>query len=289
MLNRGFTVEGLMVSYMPRYSVCKSNAGTIQQRCRFFGYKRNYLDSCRVYLPNDSIVEYCEYVEHEEIMRTHLQKSSLAEFEQVLILDKTLNATRNNILSVDLVKSKLSGWRQLNALQHIEENTLSVKDFLNNHTFKNFHDYKTADRNHRYVKLDIKQAIEFLKDFKLSNMPDALRKSSTIQYLRYLADKKGIKHAYIFEMAFAVEKGRERSLEGTSGQLKINNIFSGRSPGVTETYPGDKGIKFEDSICIQIHKIKLKHASMMWDKRLIYTLGIYYPEDFAHSFVGVAK
>lgn len=289
MLNRGFTVEGLMVSYMPRYSVGKSNADTIQQRCRFFGYKRNYLDSCRVYLPNDSIVEYCEYVEHEEIMRTNLQKSSLAEFEQILILDKTLNATRNNILSVDLVKSKLNGWRQLNALQHIEENTLFVKDFLDNHTFKNFHDYKTADRNHRYAKLDIKQVIEFLKDFKLSNMPDALRKSSTIQYLRYLADKKGIKHAYIFEMAFAVEKGRERSLEGASGQLKINNIFSGRSTSGTTIYPGDKGIKFEDSICIQIHKIKLKHASMMWDKRLIYTLGIYYPEDFAHSFVGVAK
>lgn len=289
MLNRGFTVEGLMVSYMPRYSVGKSNADTIQQRCRFFGYKRNYLDSCRVYLPNDSIVEYCEYVEHEEIMRTNLQTSSLAEFEQILILDKTLNATRNNILSVDLVKSKLNGWRQLNALQHIEENTLFVKDFLDNHTFKNFHDYKTADRNHRYAKLDIKQVIEFLKDFKLSNMPDALRKSSTIQYLRYLADKKGIKHAYIFEMAFAVEKGRERSLEGASGQLKINNIFSGRSTSGTTIYPGDKGIKFEDSICIQIHKIKLKHASMMWDKRLIYTLGIYYPEDFAHSFVGVAK
>ncbi len=289
MLNRGFTVEGLMVSYMPRYSVGKSNADTIQQRCRFFGYKRNYLDSCRVYLPNDSIVEYCEYVEHEEIMRTNLQTSSLAEFEQVLILDKTLNATRNNILSVDLVKSKLNGWRQLNALQHIEENTLFVKDFLQNHTFKNFYDYKTADRNHRYIKLDIKQAIEFLKDFKLSNMPDALRKSSTIQYLRYLSDKKGIKHAYIFEMAFAVEKGRERTLEGSSGQLKINNIFSGRSTSGTETYPGDKGIKFEDSICIQIHKIKLKHASMMWGNKVVYTLGIYYPENFAHSFVGVAK
>ena len=291
MLNRGFTVEGLMVSYMPRYSIGKSNADTIQQRCRFFGYKQNYLDTCRVYLPNDSIMEYCEYVEHEEIMRTNLQKSSLQEFEQVLILDRTLNATRNNILSVDLVKSKLNGWRQLNALQHIEENTAFVKDFLDNQTFTNFQDFKTADRNHRYAKIEIKRAIEFLKDFKLSNMPDALRKSSTIQYLRYLADKQEIKHAYIFEMAFEVEKGRERSLEGSNNQLKINNIFSGRSTSGTDTYPGDKGIKFEDSICIQIHKIKLKHASMsmLWDKKVIYTLGIYYPEDFAHSFVGIAK
>jgi hypothetical protein len=37
------------------------------------------------------------------------------------------------------------------------------------------------------------------------NMPDALRKSSTIQYLRFLADKKDIKHAYIFEMSYAYD------------------------------------------------------------------------------------
>jgi len=50
MLNRGFTIEGLMVSYMPRYTAGKPNADTIQQRCRFFGYKQNYIDGCRVYL-----------------------------------------------------------------------------------------------------------------------------------------------------------------------------------------------------------------------------------------------
>jgi hypothetical protein len=289
MLNRGFTVEGLMVSYMPRYSIGKSNADTIQQRCRFFGYKQNYLQTCRVFLPLDSILEYREYVTHEEIMRTNLQNSTLEEFEQILVLEDTLNATRNNILSKDLVKSKLNGWRQINALQHIEENTAFVKDFLKKQNFKNFQDYGTADRNHRYVKIDIQKAIEFLKDFKLSNMPDALRKSSTIQYLRYLADKKGIEYAYIFEMAFGVEQGRERSLVFENDRLKINNIFSGRSTSGTDTYPGDKGVKFEDSLCIQIHKIKLKHSSMQWDKKVIYTLGIYYPEDFAHSFIGIAK
>lgn len=289
MLNRGYTVEGLTVSYMPRYSVGKSNADTIQQRCRFFGYKRNYLDSCRVYLPTDSIEEYVEYVEHEEIMRTMLKEKTLEEFEQLLILSNAMNPTRNNILSTDLVKHKLSGWRQMNALQHVDENLIFMNDFLSSETFKNFKNYGTPDRNHRYVKLEIKKAIEFLKDFKIANMPDALRKSSTIQYLRYLADKKGIKYAYIFELAFAVTGGRERSLDTTSGKMKISNIFSGRSTTGSEVYPGDKGIRFEDSICIQVHKIKLKHSSMLWDKKLVYTLGIYYPEDFAHSFVGIGK
>lgn len=289
MLNRGYTIEGLAVSYMPRYSIGKSNADTIQQRCRFFGYKRNYLDSCRVFIPLDSTIEYREYVKHEEIMRNMLKANTLERAEQLLILDSSMNPTRNNILSADVVSHKLSGWRQMNALQQIEENISLVSDFLSSQTFTDFKNFGTPDRNHRYVKLEIEKVIEFLKDFKIMNMPDALRKSSTIQYLRYLADKQELKHAYIFEMSYAVVNGRERSLDTEKDVLKISNIFSGRSTSGSQTYPGDKGIRFQDSFCIQIHKIKLKHSSMQWGNKVLYTLGIYYPEDFAHSFVGVGK
>ena len=291
MLNRGYTVEGLSVSYMPRYSLGKSNADTIQQRCRFFGYKKNYLESCRVFLPNESIIEYREYVEHEEIMRTMLKENTLAQLEQLLVLSSAMNPTRNNILSSELIKQKMNGWRQLNALQHIQENYSFVSEFLNSQSFKNFKDYRTNDRNHRYVKLEIRKVIEFLKDFKIANTPDALRKSSTIQYLRYLADNKGIKEAYVFEMSFGVAEGRNRSLIDDKGNLKINNIFSGPDPKGFEVYPGDKGIKFEDSLCIQIHKIRIKGdtLSVKWGGQVLYTLGIYYPENFAHSFVGIKK
>jgi hypothetical protein len=136
-----------------------------------------------------------------------------------------MNPTRNNILSVHLVKHKLNGWRQMNALQHIDENTVFIKEFLQSHSFKIFNDYKTPDRNHRYIKIEIEKAIEFLKDFKIANMPDALRKSSTIQYLRFLADKKNIKTAYIFEMAFGVAQGRERSLEIENNREKTPLLY----------------------------------------------------------------
>ena len=99
-----------------------------------------------------------------------------------------------------------------------------------------------------------------------------------------------IKEAYIFEMSYNNINGRERSIVLDIGKnFKINNVFSGPDPKGSTIYPGDKGIKFEDSLCIQIHKIKAKHTSMQWDKKVLYTLGIYYPEDFAHSFVGVEK
>lgn len=288
MLNRGYTVEGLMVSYMPRYSIGKSNADTIQQRCRFFGYKKNFIDSCRVFLPNESILEYREYVEHEEIFRTNLKEHSLEEYEQLLILSGNVNPTRNNILSNNLIKQKLSGWRQLNALQHIEENNSFIENFINNNEFTNFTDYRTPGRRHRFLKIDIIAGIEFLKNFKTANMPDALRKSSTIQYLRYLADKKEINHIYILQMGFLVEEGRKRPLIMDNGKLKIGNIFSGPDLGAQVPYPGDRGIRFEDSLCIQIHRVRLEHPSN-WNNKLLHTLGIYYPEDLAHSFVGINK
>ena len=289
MLNRGYTVEGLSVSYMPRYSIGKSNADTIQQRCRFFGYKLNYLDSCRVFLPNDSIIEYREYVLHEEIMRTMLKENSLEQIEQMLILSPAMNPTRNNILSKDVIKYKLAGWRQMNALQHIESNIIYVEDFISKQNFTNCDDYGTLARNHRFVKLDIYQVVEFLKDFKIMNMPDAFRKSSTIQYLKYLADKKQIKHAYIFEMGFNYpiddKKGTEILRQNDS--IKLNNIFAGPSNSGSISYPGDRHIRKEDSICIQIHHIKIKDDSLSikWGSKNLYTLGIYYPENFAHSFV----
>jgi hypothetical protein len=289
MLNRGYTVEGLSVSYMPRYSIGKSNADTIQQRCRFFGYKLNYLDSCRVFLPNDSIIEYREYVLHEEIMRTMLKENTLEQIEQLLILSPVMNPTRNNILSKDVIKYKLAGWRQMNALQHIESNKIYVEDFISKVKFTNCDDYGTLARNHRFVKLDIYQIVEFLKDFKIMNMPDAFRKSSTIQYLKYLADKKQIKHAYIFEMGFnyPVDDKKGTEILRKNDSIKLNNIFAGPSNSGSIPYPGDRHIRKEDSICIQIHHIKVKDDSLStkWGSKNLYTLGIYYPENFAHTFV----
>jgi hypothetical protein len=287
MLNRGFTVENLSVSYMPRKSKGKSNADTIQQRCRFFGYKLNYLDYCRVWLPGDSILEYTEYVTDEEIMRTTLNSHTLEETAQLLILSPSMNPTRNNILSVDLVKYKLSGWRQYNSVYYIDENIKYVSEFINKHNLNILEDYHTPDRNHKSIKLPIVEIIEFLNNFKVGNPPDVLRKTSTIQYLKYLEKHENLKDGFIFQMAYERTDGRERTLIEENGNIKISNIFSGRSTSGNDIYPGDKFFKVEDFFSIQIHKIKLKHNTRKWDNQVIYTLGIYYPENFEHSFVGI--
>lgn len=285
MLNRGFTVEKLAVTYMPRYSVGKSTADTIQQRCRFFGYKRNYLWSCRVFLPSSVQIEYREYVEHEEEMRKWLLETpKIDDVERLLLISPRLNATRKNILSKSTVSTKLIGWRAMNAFQTISENAQFVETFLSNKKLKLFHEYGTDDRNHGYIKLPIRDVIDFLSRFKFQNVPDSARKQATLRYIKYLSSKLDdtLEHAYIVLMAYA---GAARKRDFNPDTQKLTELFSGRSTSGTSTYPGDREIKFEDSITIQIHKVQLKCESTLWAGKEAYTLAIHYPEDFAVNYI----
>lgn len=54
-LSRGLTLEGLSISYFVRNSKAYD---TLMQMCRWFGYRPNYDDLCRVFLPQESIDWY---------------------------------------------------------------------------------------------------------------------------------------------------------------------------------------------------------------------------------------
>ena len=291
MLNRGFTIKNLAISYMPRYSIGRSMADTIQQRCRFFGYKENYLWSCRVYLPVGSQMEYVEYVEHEEEMRKWLKDNpNIETVERLLLISPNLNPTRKSILSVKTVSDKLKGWRLTNAVQAIDENCVFVENFLAGlqSNFRKWRRYNTVDRNHRYVKLPIEQVIDFLSGFRFQNFPDSARKEATLRYMKYHAShpEKPVSYAYIIQMAYA---GKSRVRGFDAHDLRISNLHSGRSGVGNDVYPGDKSIKFDDSICIQIHRIKLDCDSVQWGGKELYTLAIYYPDQLAINYVNATQ
>jgi hypothetical protein len=124
-LDRGFTVEGLSVTYMPR-GIGTGQADTIQQRARFFGYKANYEDLCRVYLGADARSAFTAYVRHERSMREFLERHKdrlndpaiPREFE----LDPRLRPTRSQVLTQlpDRVMFG-GGWLvQTSPLPHVE-------------------------------------------------------------------------------------------------------------------------------------------------------------------------
>ena len=291
MLNRGFTIEHLSMSYMPRTTKGKSNADTIEQRCRFFGYKMKYIDVCRVYLSTKSLVEYNDYVEHEENLRANLnQCESLAEFSKhskAMLLADTLNPTRSNILSSKLVRSKLSGWKQMISKDCYQENKLHIQQFLEHikELFVNCPDYDgNIIRNHRYACVPIDDFIEFFKRISYGDVPNITRRNVTIQYLMHLRDSMEIKHVKLYEIAYLAQN--------------IDNLRSHKIVGLTNiqagyakdgSYPGDKAFKDEDTVCFQLHHYRVNQPMHPLNNKDIYNFCVYYPEILATSFVGIEE
>ena len=293
MLNRGFTIKNLATTYMPRYSTGVTNADTIQQRCRFFGYKGDYIQSCRVFLPGVSILNYRDYVEHEEELRSHLSScDSLAEAERKILLSPRLRPTRTNVLPIWIVDNRLSGMFELQAFRSrsvIEGNTRLVNIFLEKHKgdFNIDYKYNTPDRTHRGFKLKIDEAIEFLSEFSFNNWPDAVRKAETIRYMRYLSSDSNptpIDFVYFIQMAYNAPV-RKRNFDKEHGRLAENtSLFAGPSSDGT-TYPGDRNIVGEDSITFQLHHIHINVPLDYGDAANAYSLAINYPKSLAVNYV----
>lgn len=291
MLNRGFTIEKLSMSYMPRTSAGRSTADTIEQRCRFFGYKMPYFDVCRVFLSNKSKEEYTAYVEHEEVLRASLKQcSTIAEFSKnsmTMLLSDMLNPTRTNILSDKLVREKLMGWRQMLSLDCIQENKTLCYDFLNRiQSFELLTNYNNDIRNHRHAFVPIDDFIEFFRKFKFLDVPNITRKIVTIQYLQYIKEFENIQFVDVIQMAYQTESTRQfRKRKIVDG--KPNNLQAGRADN--GSYPGDKHFHSNTTVSVQFHHIVLDDPGVQYGRKDLFNLAFYYPTSIGEDFIRLDK
>jgi hypothetical protein len=70
-LERGYTIEGLTVSYIVRES---GTDDAVYQRARFFGYHMSYIGLVRMYLPHKLIENFTHQQEQEIIIRNKIQE-----------------------------------------------------------------------------------------------------------------------------------------------------------------------------------------------------------------------
>ncbi|MDC3172346.1 Z1 domain-containing protein [Alphaproteobacteria bacterium] len=70
-LSRGLTLEGLCISYVIRKA---SAYDTLMQMGRWFGYRQNYEDLCRLFLPLDSILYYQGITEAIDELRSEIKQ-----------------------------------------------------------------------------------------------------------------------------------------------------------------------------------------------------------------------
>lgn len=101
-LDRGFTVEGLTVSYLSRST--STQADTLAQRARAFGYRREYLPYCRFFANSSTVEAFQASVLTEEAMRSELQQwlssgRALSSWSEHVgfVLGQGLTPTRNPV------------------------------------------------------------------------------------------------------------------------------------------------------------------------------------------------
>ena len=143
-LERGFTVEGLTVTYMPRGKGV-GQADSIQQRARFYGYNREHLGYCRVYLESAARDAYHAYIGHEEQLKRSLAEHvdtgrPFNEWLRAFFLDPSLKPTRAAVLSNDYTrgpKPKVphEAMPPLNSQEYLDQNRRLIGEFADSLAF----------------------------------------------------------------------------------------------------------------------------------------------------------
>ena len=136
-MDRGFTVEGLTVTYMPR-DMGVGNADTVQQRARFFGYKRGYLGFCRVFLEQGLFQAFQSYVAHERDVRRRLLEHRgrpLNEWRRAFFLDSSLRPTRRQVMDLNYQQDTFSNrwfWPKMpqGSAELLDANRQTIRAFV---------------------------------------------------------------------------------------------------------------------------------------------------------------
>jgi len=132
-LDRGYTVEGLCTTYMPRPLGTSPAADTLQQRARFFGYKAPYLGLCRVFVQGTVRTAFTEYIEHEEFVREALAANRgkpLSSWRRDFILTQLLKPTRANVVGLGTTRIPVNGWLVPSVMQRDDSAAASNRTLL---------------------------------------------------------------------------------------------------------------------------------------------------------------
>lgn len=110
MLGRGLTIPNLFNTYMYRDSNGQTPIDTLYQRARWFGYKRNYFDICRVYMPQQLKEKFIDTVENENDMWNsirvfHRTNTNAKLFPRIFTLkNDKLTLTRKSVANTVVVE-----------------------------------------------------------------------------------------------------------------------------------------------------------------------------------------
>jgi hypothetical protein len=273
-LDRGFTVEGLTVTYMPR-GPGVGNADTIQQRGRFFGYKSEYIGYCRIFLESDIEQMFRSYVTHERSFHEWLVASiesgtDLRQLQRKFVIDPSMRPTRAAILSDDVAQVRLKPWFfQETLLQSIPDclfNANLFDSFIETNSIKMQEDdpgtLRSSERapHQRHLWSETVPLrllhMDLLATARIPGSDDRSRWMAALLLIERWLDDNPDDHATVVRMRPG--QVTKRALKQKAGDVRrLENPFQGAHPDKHGAiYPGDMKIR-SNHVTLQLHEIDL--------------------------------
>ncbi|HJX84512.1 MAG TPA: Z1 domain-containing protein, partial [Candidatus Angelobacter sp.] len=269
-MDRGFTVEGLTITYMPR-DMGLGNADTVQQRARFLGYKRKYLGYCRVFLERSVRDAFAFYVEHERDIRRRLtehrdQGKPLTGWRRAFFLDTLLRPTRRQVLDLGYRQDTISDDWFWPKVPHgtddlLNANRKTVSEFAQTFAWKNDEGdgRRTADQVHLTSEnIPLKQVYEeLLIQLRLTDESDSQLFTGLLLQIESFLERHPETTCSVYQMS----KGKER-LRSVNDDEEIPTLFQGANFADAAhkdmVYPGDDNIRTHNGVTVQIHTLQVR-------------------------------
>lgn len=295
-LNRGFTVEGLTVTYMPR-SKGVGNADTIEQRARWFGYKADYLGYCRVYLADGTLAAYRSYVEHEEDIRRQMKShvGSLREWRRAFFISPDLRPTRHEVLDLDYMRGNFSNnWFDPKAPHDSDDAIGNNRDVITGFLAQlklvpDVGHSERTDMQRHLVASNLSLELvyrDLLTKLLLTRAGDSQRFTGLLlQLASYLENNDA--PCTVYQMSAGTV--RERTLNDDD---EIPNLFQGENPLHSgEIYPGDRQIRAAHGVTVQIHSLRLLRDKTSKEivANEVPAVAVWVPKDMAGDWLSQAQ
>ena len=294
-LDRGFTVEGLTVTYMPR-PLATGNADSLQQRARFYGYKEKYLGYCRVYLLPDVLEAFQQYVDHEKDIHESLAATRgepLKKWVRKFVLHTSMQPTRKGVVGIPMTELVTQGWMQARAAHRNAEAVACNRD-----TFGKFIQYleigwpgvaahaaypdsfldlrPAANANVLHEEVPLEALVDqFLRHVKTSDDDDEFELGGAILAIRRLIEG-GQQFADVFVMG-----AYESQLRSFASFDRINQVHQGHS----KNYGGDKSFVHQERVTLHLRKFSLRNEEKSVVAADIPWYAIHIPSGLAKRYI----
>jgi hypothetical protein len=277
MLGRGVTVHGLAVTYITRQAQRETNADTLEQRSRWFGYKSD-LGLCRIFLTERLADRYTELLRHEDdfwaaLSRNELQGLPIKDWPRLFRLDVETWNLRPTRSSVANYRAFRAGQWEVQTTPTCDDRASSnveiVRVFFRRHTgqMQGFGHVQHRVVSGISVETVIRDLLSALDD-ETTDWPQAY----VVEYLSRLYVGGQLPTMDVLLMFDG--KLRIRTQTATGSVNPMSGRSQGRVPGDPKFYPGDEHIH-GGRVQLQVHVL----AVYIGKRRLATTtaLALYVP------------